>query len=156
MQTIQMHFSRKQKTFLQILCAFFKSTSKFWTFSKKMTIIGYVFPKLRTPKSVVRKMSKMPCLRGPINRKHGNWAKTLIHYRWQNLYHIYWSLWDLLRRKKSLLVTCKVLRLFVNTLTADDKYSLVNWDNWMQTIQMHFSEQQKKFPLLFFTFLKST
>ena len=37
--------------------------------------------------------------------------------------------------KKSLLVICKILGLFINTLTADDKYSLLNRDNLMQPIQ---------------------
>ena len=37
--------------------------------------------------------------------------------------------------KKSLLVTCKVLRLFINTLTADDKFSPLSRDNLIQPIQ---------------------
>ena len=43
-------------------------------------------------------------------------------------YHIYWSVWKQLSFKKSLLRICKILSLFVNTLTADDKYSLLNRD----------------------------
>ena len=49
-----MHLSEKQKTFSQFFCAFFKSSSNFEHFQKKMTLIAYVFPKLRTPKNVVR------------------------------------------------------------------------------------------------------
>ena len=37
------------------------------------------------------------------------------------------------------------LRLFLNTLTVDDKYSLLSRDNSMQTIQMQLSEKQKTF-----------
>ena len=54
MQTIQIHLSQKQKTFSEFLCAFFKSTSKVERFQRKMTLIAYVFPKLRIPKNVVR------------------------------------------------------------------------------------------------------
>ena len=54
METIQMHLSRKQKTFCEFLCAFFKSTSNFEYFQKKMTLIAYLFPKLQKPKYVVR------------------------------------------------------------------------------------------------------
>ena len=43
----------------------------------------------------------------------------------------------------SLLVLCKILRLFVNTLTADDKYSLLNRDNLTQPIQILVSQKQK-------------
>ena len=44
----------------------------------------------------------------------------------------------------SLLVTDKSLSLFVNTLTADDKYSLLNKDNLAQPIQMQLSTKKKK------------
>ena len=47
-------------------------------------------------------------------------------------------------RKMSLLVTHKSLSLFVNTLTADDKYSLLNKDNLAQPIQMQLSTKKKK------------
>ena len=38
-------------------------------------------------------------------------------------------------------MVCKMLRLFDNTLTADDKYSLINRDNWMQPIEILISEK---------------
>ena len=52
--------------------------------------------------------------------------------------------------QKSLLDTWKFFRLFLNTLTANDKYSLNSKDKWMQTIQMLLSEKQKKFFWSFF------
>ena len=58
--------------------------------------------------------------------------------------------------KKSLLVICKILRLFVNTLTADDKYSLLNRDNLTQAIQTLLSQKPKAFSQFFSSFLKST
>ena len=63
MQAIQMHLSEKPKTFVVFLCAFFKSKSSFEHFQKKMTLIDYVFSKLRTPKNVVSLMSKKSRLR---------------------------------------------------------------------------------------------
>ena len=54
MQTIQMHLSEKQKAFARFFCAFLKSKSNSEHFEKKMSYIAYVFPKLQTPKSVVR------------------------------------------------------------------------------------------------------
>ena len=47
--------------------------------------------------------------------------------------------------KKCLLVIHKFLGLFVNTLTADDKYSLLNRDNLPQSIQMQLCQKQKTF-----------
>ena len=51
---------------------------------------------------------------------------------------------------------CKILSLFVNTLTADDKYSLLNRDNLTQSIQTLLSQKQKTFSQIFSSFLKST
>ena len=51
--------------------------------------------------------------------------------------------------KKSLLDTWKFFRPFLNTLTANDKYSLISKNNWMQTIQMHLSQEPKFFSEFF-------
>ena len=53
-------------------------------------------------------------------------------------------------------VLSKILRLFVNTLTADDKYSLLNRDNLTQPIQIIFCQKQKTFFHFFSAFLKCT
>ena len=45
----------------------------------------------------------------------------------------------------SLLVTVKILALFVNMLTGDQKYSLRNRENLQQFIQMQLSKKQKVF-----------
>ena len=58
--------------------------------------------------------------------------------------------------EKSLLVLCKILRLFVNTLTANDKYSLLNRINLTQPIQILLSPKQKNFSQFLSSFLKST
>ena len=54
MQKIQIHLSKKQKNFPEIFFEVFKSRVNFEPFQKKMTLIAHVFPKLRTPKDVVR------------------------------------------------------------------------------------------------------
>ena len=55
--------------------------------------------------------------------------------------------------KKSLLVIHKIRRLFVNTLTVDEKHYLLNRDILTQPIQMQLSQKQKAFPRFFFFFL---
>ena len=46
-----------------------------------------------------------------------------------------------------------MVRLFFNTLTADDKHYLLNRDNLTQPIQVQLSQKQKtSSPLLFFAF----
>ena len=51
--------------------------------------------------------------------------------------------------QKSLLDTWKFFRPFLNTLTANDKYSLISKDKWMETIQMHLSQKQINFSEFF-------
>ena len=55
-----------------------------------------------------------------------------------------------------MLVLCKILRLLVNTLTDDDKYSLLYRDNLTQQIQILLSKKTKYFSHFLFAFLKCT
>ena len=55
----------------------------------------------------------------------------------------------------SLLVIHKIIRLFVNTFTVNDKHYLLNRDNLTQTIQIQLSQKQKTFFQFFLAFLKS-
>ena len=55
-----------------------------------------------------------------------------------------------------MLVLCKILGLFVNTLTDHDEYSLVYRDTLTQPIQILLSHKKKTFYLFFSPFLKST
>ena len=51
--------------------------------------------------------------------------------------------------------TFEILGLFFNPITADDKISCRNGDNFVQQIQMQISTQPKPFPQFFFVLLKS-
>ena len=55
-----------------------------------------------------------------------------------------------------MLVLCKIWKLFVNTLTDDDKYCLLYRDNLMQATQILLSHKQKTFSQFFSAFLKYT
>ena len=68
----------------------------------------------------------------------------------------YWSLRKQLRWRKSLLLRCKFLKLFLKALTGRDKYSLRNGDNLQQPFQMQLSQKQEIFSQFFLAFLKST
>ena len=56
---------------------------------------------------------------------------------------------------KSLCVICKILGLFVNLLTADEKYSLLNRDYLSQYFQIQLSQKRKMLSEFFFAFSKS-
>ena len=53
-------------------------------------------------------------------------------------------------------MTWKISKLFVNTLTAHDKYPLLNRGILQERIQMQLSKKQKDFSELFCAFFKFT
>ena len=53
-----------------------------------MTFIADSFPKLRTPKNVVRYLSKKSPFKGPFDRQHGKRVQTLLRSEPQHRYHI--------------------------------------------------------------------
>ena len=55
-----------------------------------------------------------------------------------------------------MLVLCKILGLFVNTLTEDGKYSLLYRDNLTQQIRILLSQKPKTFSKLSSEILKPT
>ena len=57
-------------------------------FKKKMTFIADLFPKLRTPKDVVRYLSKKSRFKGLFDRQHGKRVQTLLWSEPQHRYHI--------------------------------------------------------------------
>ena len=72
-------------------------------------------------------MSRKLCFRGTLDRQHGKWVER-VH-----------------------LVIQIFLRLFVNTLTVNDKHFPLNRDNLTQPIQMQLSQKQRAF-LDFFSY----
>ena len=74
-------------------------------------------------------MPKKSFFRGPFDKRHGKRAQALLKSASQHLYHIDRSQLRQLGLKKSLLVTCKILGLLVNTLAADERYLVLHRDN---------------------------
>ena len=54
-----------------------------------MTLIADFFPKLGTPKNVVRYICKKSRFKGPFDRQHGKRVQTLLRSEPQHRYHIY-------------------------------------------------------------------
>ena len=100
-------------------------------------------------------MSKKSRFRGCFDKQYGKRAQALLKSASQHLYHIHRSLPRKLSWKKSLLLTCQILGLLVNTLAADEKYPVLNRDNLTIPIQMQLSQKQKTFSEFFAAFLKS-
>ena len=114
-------------------------------FRKIMTLIAYLFLRLRPAKNVVRYMCKKSSLRLPFEKEQGKRVSTLLKSYCSDLYHIFCSMGREFSCKKSLLVIWEGLRLFVQTMSAIDKCSLPNGDNLMQPIHMQLSQKLKTF-----------
>ena len=155
-QQLQTALSQKQKNFSAIFIAFYQTYIKFRTFwSKNVSLIVSVFPKLLTPKEVVTWTSKAPCFRRPFGNQRVHEFQTLSKSARHHYYPIVPWIWDKLSWKKCRLVRFEFLELFVNTLTTDDKYSSRNIQNLTQQLQTTMSQKQKTFYRIFITYVKS-
>ena len=99
-------------------------------------------------------MSKKSHFRGSFDKQHGKHTQALLKSASKHLDRIQFSLPSRWIWKKSLLLTCKILVLFVNTLADEEKYPVLNRDNLTVPIEMQFSKKQKKFSIFFPVFLK--
>ena len=75
------------------------------------------FWKYRMEKAELLKYPKSNCVRTLIDSQHVKLKETVLSY-------IFWSLGKKITSKNSFLEVFKLLGLFVNILTPDDKYSL--------------------------------
>ena len=101
-------------------------------------------------------MSKKSRFRGCFHKQYGKRAQTLLKSASQYRHHIHRSLPRKSSWKKSLLLTCQILGLLVNTLATDEKYPVLNRDNLMIPIQIQWSQKHKRFSQFFTAFLKSS
>ena len=69
-------------------------------------------------------MPKKIPVRNLMDSQHVKVSERLLKSARQYFCHIFWSLWEEISSKNSVLVVSETLSLFVNILTPDDKYSL--------------------------------
>ena len=105
-------------------------------------------------KDVATYTSKSSCLRTPFSKERVNGFQTLLKSARHHYYFVLSSIRGKLSYKKSPTVWCEILRLFVNALTADDKYSGTNMQNILQHFQTPLSWKQKTFSAFLIQFLK--
>ena len=119
-----------------------------------MTLLAYVFTKLQTARHVVRQMYKKHPFRTLLDNQHVKRSQKLVKSAWQYFYDFFRHSERKWFGKKPLLVICEILVDFVNTLSADDKFSLRKSEILPQTIQMQLSKKKMTFSELFPSFLK--
>ena len=120
-----------------------------------MSLLVSVFPKVLIPKEEVTWTSKALCFRTAFGNQRVQEFQTLSKPARNHDCPIVPWIWDKLSWKKCRLVKFEILRLFVNILTTDDKYSSRNIQNLTQQLQMAISQKQKTFYRIFITYVKS-
>ena len=105
-------------------------------------------------KDVATETSKRSCFRTPFPNEPVSGFQTLLKSGRHHYYSLFSSIRGKLTWKKSPSVWYKILRLFLNALTADDKYSGSNIQNLLQQFQTPLSQIQKTFSRFFIKFLK--
>ena len=89
--------------------------------------------------------SKSSCLSTPFGNERVNGFETLLKSARHHYFPIFPRIRDKLIWKESVLVTSEIFRLFVNTLTPDDKYSRRNMQIFWQQLQTLFSQEKRDF-----------
>ena len=99
-------------------------------------------------------MSKKSCFGTPFANERVNGSQTLLKSARHNYYPLFSSIRGKSSCKKSPSVWYEILSLFVNALTADDKYSDSNMQNFPQQFQTPLSQKQKTLSGFFIAFIK--
>ena len=107
----------------------------------------------------IRKRYLLKRLKGLASAHHFsnqrvNSFETLLKSTRHHYFPFFPRIRDKLSWKKSALVTSEIFRVFVNTLTPDDKYSRRNMQIFWQQLQTLLSQQQKTFYGFFIAFPK--
>ena len=119
-----------------------------------MSVLAQLYPKLLFRKEVAPETSRRSWFRTPFGNQRVNGFQTPLKVERHNYYPFFAWISGKLSWKKSALLWSKILRLFANTFTADDKYSCRYVQNFPQQFQTPWSQKPKTFFRFFIHFLK--
>ena len=105
-------------------------------------------------REVVTETSRTACFRTPFGNQRVNGFQTPLKVARHHYYPFFAWISSKLSWKKTALLWLKILRLFVDTLTADIKYSCRNMQNFLQQLQTLLSQKRKTLSRFFVAFLK--
>ena len=148
------YYLKNGRLFLDFLLHFWYVDEIYNILRKTMSVLAEIFLKLLFPKVVATETSTKSCFRTPFGNQRINWFLTPLKVATDHYYPFFPWVSGKLSWKETALLWLKILRLFVNTLTADDKYSCRNMQNFLQQLQTLLSEKRRSFSGLFIAFLK--
>ena len=154
LQQLQTLFSQKRKTFSGSFIPFQNCASNLKHFEKKDEC-----PSLNISEIIISKRgcywnARKSCFRTPFGNQRINWFQTPLKVARHHYYPFFAWISGKLSWKKTVLLWSKILRLFANTFTADDKYSCRNMQNFRQELQTLLSQKWKTLSGFFIPFLK--
>ena len=117
-----------------------------------MTVIANGFPKLQTVKIFVRPLSENLHFASRFDSQHIKVSQKLLKSPWEHVYDLFLSFLEKLISKMSPLLLPEILLVFLNTLTAEAKYPIEDWENLPLPMQMQLSEKRKLFLNFLFYF----
>ena len=121
---------------------------------ERMSVLASLFPKLLFPKEVATETSRRSRFKTPFGNQRVNGFQTLLKVARQHYYPFFRWISGKLSRKKTALLISKILRLFANPLTADDKNPCRDMENFLQQLQRLLSQKRKTLSGVFIAFLR--
>ena len=117
-----------------------------------MIIRANVFPKLQTVKILIRPLCKKRPLKKGFDSQHLKASQILAKSLWERFYHVFSSLAGKLIWRMCPLILGQIVGVFANTLTADGKHPIEDWENFLLPVQMQLSDNWKFFLNFLFHF----
>ena len=119
-----------------------------------MRVLAYLYAKLMFRKDVATETSRRSCFRTPFGNQRVNGFQRPLKAARHHYYPFFPWISGKLSWKKSDLFWSEILRVFANTLTADDKSSCGIMQNFLPQFQTLLSKKWKTFSGYFIPFPK--
>ena len=116
-----------------------------------MSVLAWLFAKLLFPKEVATETSRRSFLWTPFCNQRVNRFQTLLKVAKHYYYPFFPWISGKLSWKKIALLWSKILRLFANTFTADDKYSMPQYAEFSATNSNAFISKSENFFWIFYS-----
>ena len=123
------NYLKNEKLFLNVWLHFRNLHQILNVPQKRVIVIANVFPKLQTVKNLVRSLSKKGRFSTRFDCQHVKASQILKTSPWGRFYLVFSSFPGKLIRELSLQDWDEILGVFVKTLTAEDKYRVLDWEN---------------------------
>ena len=148
------YYLKNGRLFLDFILKFWNVREIYNILKKRMRVLAKLFPKILFPKEVPTETSRRSCFRTPLGNQRVNRFQTPLKIGRHHYYPFFPWISGKLSCENTALLWSKILRLFANTLTADDKYSCRNMQNRLQKLQTLLSQKRKTVSWYFIPFLK--